>query len=50
MLWTVSIVLIVLWVTGVISNYTMNGYIHILLILAITIVLVRLIQGRKVIQ
>ncbi len=50
MLWTISIVLVVLWLLGLISSYTMGGYIHILLVLAIVVVLVRLIGGRKLIQ
>ncbi len=48
MLWTISIILFVLWLLGLVSSYTMGGWIHILLVLAIIFVLVRLIQGRKV--
>jgi hypothetical protein len=48
MLWTVAVVLVVLWVIGLVSSYTMNGAIHILLFLAIAAVLIRLIQGRNV--
>jgi len=48
MLWTVAVVLIVLWALGFATSYTMGGLIHILLILAIVAVVVRLIQGRKV--
>jgi hypothetical protein len=48
MLWTVAVVLVVLWVLGLVSSYTMNGAIHILLFLAIAAVLIRLIQGRNV--
>lgn len=47
MLWTIAIILIVLWLLGLVSSYTMGGFIHILLILAIVAVLVRLIQGRN---
>lgn len=50
MLWTISIVLLVLWLLGLVSSYTMGGYIHILLVLAIVAVLVRLITGRKLLQ
>ncbi len=50
MLWTISIVLVVLWLLGLVSSYTMGGYIHILLVLAIVAVLVRLITGRKLLQ
>jgi len=48
MLWTIAVVLIILWLLGLVSSYTMGGFIHILLIVAIVIVLVRLIQGRRV--
>ncbi len=47
MLWTIAIILLVLWLLGMVSSYTMGGFIHILLILAIVAVLVRLIQGRN---
>jgi hypothetical protein len=48
MLWTVAVVLIILWLLGFVSSYTMGGFIHILLVVAIIVVLVRVIQGRKV--
>ncbi|NDU85662.1 MAG: lmo0937 family membrane protein [Ferrovum sp.] len=47
MLETVAIVLIFLWLLGVVSSHTMGGFIHILLILAIVVVLVRVVQGRR---
>ncbi len=47
MLWTIAIILLVFWLLGLVSSYTMGGFIHILLILAIVAVLVRLIQGRN---
>jgi hypothetical protein len=47
MLWTFAVVMIVLWLLGLVSSYTMGGFIHILLILAIISVLVSLIQGRR---
>ena len=47
MLWTVSIVLLILWLLGLVSSYTMGGFIHILLVIAIVMVLVNLISGRK---
>lgn len=47
MLYTVSIVLIVLWLLGFVSSHTMNGYIHVLLVVAVIMILVRLIQGRR---
>jgi len=48
MLETIAIVLILLWLLGLVSSYTMGGFIHILLVVAIVIILVRLIQGRRV--
>jgi hypothetical protein len=48
MLWTIAVVLLVLWGLGFATSYTMGGFIHILLILAVVSVLVRVIQGRRV--
>jgi uncharacterized protein (DUF58 family) len=48
MLWTIFVVLLVLWLMGVVTSYTLGGSIHILLLVAIAAVLVRVIQGRKV--
>lgn len=47
MLWTIFVILLVLWLLGMVSSYTMGGFIHILLLLAIAIVLIRVIQGRN---
>jgi hypothetical protein len=47
MLWTIAVILVVLWALGLVSGYTMGYFIHILLIVAIIIVLVRIIQGRR---
>ncbi|HEX3798095.1 MAG TPA: lmo0937 family membrane protein [Verrucomicrobiae bacterium] len=47
MLETIAIILIILWLLGLVSSYTMGGFIHILLVVAIVIILVRLIQGRR---
>lgn len=47
MLWTIAVILIILWLLGLVSSYTMGGFIHILLILAIVVVLVNVIQGRR---
>jgi uncharacterized protein DUF5670 len=47
MLWTIAVVLIILWALGLVSSYTMGGFIHILLVTAIVVVLIRVIQGRK---
>lgn len=48
MLWTICVVLLVLWALGMASSYTMSGLIHILLVVAVIVVLVRVIQGRRV--
>jgi hypothetical protein len=48
MLWTIAVVLIVLWLLGLITAYTMGGFIHVLLVIAIIVVLLRIIQGRRV--
>jgi hypothetical protein len=47
MLWTVAVVLVFLWLLGLISSYTLGGFIHILLVIAIVVILVRVIGGRK---
>lgn len=47
MLYTIAIVLIILWLLGFVSSYTMSGFIHILLVVAIALVLVRIISGKK---
>jgi hypothetical protein len=47
MLWTIAMILIVLWVLGLVSSYTMGGFIHVLLIIAVIVVLVNIIQGRR---
>lgn len=48
MLWTIVAVLLLLWVVGLVSSYTLGGFIHFLLLLAIIVVLVRIIQGQRV--
>ena len=47
MLWTAFVILLILWGLGLVTSYTMGGFIHILLVIAIVVVLVRVIQGRK---
>jgi asparagine N-glycosylation enzyme membrane subunit Stt3 len=47
MLWTIFVILLVLWLLGMISSYTMGGFIHVLLILALAVVLIRVIEGRR---
>jgi uncharacterized protein DUF5670 len=49
MLWTIALVLVVLWALGLATAYTLSGFVHILLVLAVIAVLIRLIQGRRVI-
>jgi hypothetical protein len=50
MLWTIAVVLMVLWVLGLVSSYTMGGFIHLLVVAAVIMVLVNLIQGRKLLR
>ena len=47
MLWTIAVVLLILWLLGMVSSYTLGGFIHILLVVAVIMVLVRIIQGRN---
>jgi Family of unknown function (DUF5670) len=47
MLWTIAVILIVLWLLGLVTSYTMGGFIHVLLVLAIVVVLINVIQGRR---
>ena len=47
MLWTIAVILIILWLLGLVSSYTMGGFIHILLIIAVIVILVNVIQGRR---
>ena len=47
MLWTIVVILIVLWALGLVTSYTMGGHIHVLLVIAIVVVLINVIQGRK---
>lgn len=47
MLWTIAVIMIALWLLGLVSSYTMGGLIHILLVVAVIVVLVNIIQGRR---
>jgi hypothetical protein len=47
MLWTIAVILFVMWALGLVSGYTISGFIHILLVLALVVVLIRVIQGRR---
>jgi hypothetical protein len=47
MLWTIAVILIVLWLLGLVSSYTLGGFIHILLIIALVVIVLGVIQGRR---
>jgi hypothetical protein len=47
MLWTIAVILLVLWLLGLVSAYTMGGFIHVLLVIAIVVIIVQVIQGRR---
>jgi hypothetical protein len=47
MLWTIAVILLILWALGMVSSYTLGGFIHLLLVLALIVVLIRVIQGRR---
>jgi len=47
MLWTIFVILLVLWLLGMVSSYTLGGYIHLLLVIALVVVIIRVIQGRS---
>lgn len=47
MLWTIFVVLLVLWLLGIVSSYTMGGFIHVLLVIALVVILLRVISGRR---
>ena len=47
MLYTIAVILLVLWLLGLVSSYTMGGFIHVLLVIAVVVVLLRIISGRK---
>lgn len=49
MLWTIAVILLVMWALGLVSGVTMSGFIHVLLVIAVVVVLVRLISGRRVV-
>jgi hypothetical protein len=48
MLWTIFVILLVLWLLGMVSSYTLGGFIHILLVIALVVLLLRIISGRRV--
>ena len=47
MLWTIAVVLVVLWLLGLITSFTLGGFIHVLLVIAVIVIIIRLIQGRR---
>jgi hypothetical protein len=47
MLWTIFVILLILWLLGMVSAYTLSGYIHILLLIALVVLLINVIQGRR---
>jgi hypothetical protein len=49
MLYTLAVILVILWILGLVSSYTMGGFIHVLLVIAIIVIVLRVISGRKVI-
>jgi hypothetical protein len=48
MLWTIFVILLVLWLLGLVTSYTMGGFVHILLVLALVVLVIRLVQGQRV--
>ena len=49
MLWTIAVLLLILWAIGLVSSYTLGGFVHVLLLVAIIAVLIRIIQGRRLV-
>ena len=49
MLWTIFVILLILWVLGLVTSYTLGGFIHILLVIAVVVLIINLIQGRRVV-
>jgi hypothetical protein len=49
MLWTIFVILLVLWLLGLVTSYTMGGFVHILLVVAVVVLVIQLIQGRRVV-
>ena len=48
MLWTIAVVFVILWLLGLVTSFTLNGFIHVLLVLAVVVVLLRIISGRRI--
>jgi hypothetical protein len=49
MLWTIFVILLIMWLLGMVTSYTLGGFIHLLLIIAIAVILIQVIQGRRVV-
>jgi hypothetical protein len=49
MVWVIAVIMLILWALGLVTNYTMGGFIHLLLVIAVVVVLVRIIQGRRLV-
>jgi hypothetical protein len=49
MLWTIFVILLVLWLLGLVTSYTMGGFIHVLLVIAVVVLIIQLVQGRRVV-
>jgi hypothetical protein len=49
MLWTIFVILLILWVLGLVSGYTLGGFVHVLLVIAVVVLIINLIQGRRVV-
>jgi hypothetical protein len=47
LLWTIAVILVILWLLGLVTSYTLGGFVHLLLVLAIIVILIRVIQGRR---
>jgi len=48
MLWTISVILLIMWALGLVTSYTMDGFVHILLVIALVVLAINLVQGRRV--
>jgi hypothetical protein len=48
MLWTIFVILLVLWLLGLVTSYTMGGFIHVLIVIAVVVLIIQLVQGRRV--
>ncbi|HSD28035.1 MAG TPA: lmo0937 family membrane protein [Vicinamibacteria bacterium] len=49
MLWTIAVILLVMWLLGMVSSYTLGGFLHVLLVIALAVILINFIQGRRVV-